>query len=92
MKSGTSISSSATSSSNVTRGRRVRSVSRSRATASGSLLGTGLALPARVAALITGTETLFGSPPSKPAAITVMRTSSPNASSIVVPKMIFAFG
>jgi hypothetical protein len=32
----------------------------------------------------------FGIPPSKPAAITVTRTSSPSASSITAPKMMFA--
>ena len=34
----------------------------------------------------------FGVPPSKPAAITVTRTSSPSASSMVAPKMMLASG
>jgi hypothetical protein len=34
----------------------------------------------------------FGSPPSKPAAMTVTRTSSPRVSSMTAPKMMFASG
>ncbi|CAB4545867.1 unannotated protein [freshwater metagenome] len=91
MTSGTSISSSETSSSNVTR-RFGASFPRSRATEIGSLDAIGSATPPSVAASITGVATFFGSPPSKPAATTVIRTSSPSASSIVVPKMNLAFG
>ena len=67
----------------------IETVGTSSATANGSLDAIGSAFPERVAALMLGTETRFGAPPSNPAAITVTRTSSPSASSITVPKIIF---
>ena len=39
-----------------------------------------------------GDSFFVGSPPSKPAAMTVTRTSSPSVSSITVPKMMLASG
>ena len=70
----------------------IETVGISRATASGSFDAIGSAFPLSDAASITGTETRFGIPPSNPAAITVTRTSSPSASSITVPKIMFASG
>ena len=74
----------------MTRWRELREPSNSRATEIGSLLPIGSATPPKVLASITGIETFFGAPPSNPAAITVIRTSSPRASSMVVPKIILA--
>ena len=91
------MSSSVTKSSKVIRFRPgfpevTETVGTSKATASGSFAAIGSALPYSAAASIIGTDTRLGNQPSKPAAITVTRTSSPSASSITVPKIIFASG
>ena len=76
----------------MTRRRGVESSSRSSATDIGSFAAIGSAWPLSVDASMIGVDTRFGSPPSKPAATTVIRTSSPKASSMVVPKINLAFG
>src|SRR6478736_2011676 len=67
------------------------SLSRSFATSSAGVVGTAGAIGA-TRALVIGSMRVCGSPPSKPAAMTVTRTSSPSVSSMTVPKMMLASG